>query len=74
MFSEILNNDQLVALRDAYAKACAELGLSPDDADKDRREHLAMIMLALSKGGETDPEVIRMQAVHQMQPGGGASF
>ena len=68
MFSEVLDNEQLVALSNAYAKACAELGLSPDDGDKDRREHLAMIMLALSKGGETDPEVIRLQAVHQMRP------
>ena len=68
VFSEFLDNEQFVALRGAYAKACAELGLGPDDGDKDRREHLAKIMLALSKGGETDPDVIRTQAVHQMRP------
>ena len=59
---------RFVALRNAYAKACAELGLGPDEGDKDRREHLAKIMLAFSKGGETDPEVIRAQAVRQMRP------
>jgi len=68
MFSEFLDNEQFVALRNAYGKACAELGLGPDEGDKDRREHLAKIMLSLSKGGETDPDVIRTQAVHQMRP------
>ncbi len=68
MFSEFLDNKQLVALHSEFAKACIELGLGPDEGDKDRRDHLATIMLALSKGGETDPEAIRTQAVHQMRP------
>jgi hypothetical protein len=67
MFREILDNDDLVALRLAYEKACEELHLGVDDGDKGRRERLAVLMLSLAKGGECDPDVIRTQAVHQMR-------
>ncbi len=70
MFKEILNNDELVALRVAYDQACEELGLGMSADDTGRREHLAMVMLSLAKGGERDPNMIRIQAVHQLQTTG----
>jgi hypothetical protein len=68
MLPELLDDKELVALHNAFAKACIELGIDPDEAGRDRREHLAALMFALSKAGESDPEVIRMHAVHQMRP------
>ena len=67
MYLEILNNEQLAQLRVAFDKACVDLGLGMNADDKGRREHLAMVMVSLAKGGELDPNVIRAQAVHQMQ-------
>jgi hypothetical protein len=67
MFREILNNEELVALRLAYEQACEELGIGMTAEDTGRREHLALVMLSLAKGGESDPTMIRIQAVHQMQ-------
>ena len=55
------------AFRLVYDKACAELRLGTNGEDKDRREHLALLILSLAKGGERDPDVIRTQAVHQMR-------
>jgi hypothetical protein len=65
MFREILNNEDLVALRRAFDLACVELGLAT--ADTEARERLALLMLSLAKAGETDPNLVRIQAVHQMQ-------
>jgi hypothetical protein len=70
MYIEMLDNDQLARLRIAFDKACDDLGLGTNADDNGRRDHLAMLMLSLSKGGERDPNVIRTQAVHQMQPQG----
>jgi hypothetical protein len=67
MFREILNNDELVELRLAYERACEELRLGTNGDDTGRREHLALLMLSLAKGGERDPNMIRIQAVHQRQ-------
>ena len=67
MYTEILNNDELVELRAAYEKACEELRLGMNGEDTVRREQLALVMLSLAKGGERDPNVVRIQAVHQMQ-------
>jgi hypothetical protein len=69
MYIELLDNDQLVQLRIAFDKACEDLGLETNADDK-RREHLALLMVSLSKGGERDPNVIRTLAVHQMLPQG----
>jgi hypothetical protein len=68
MLTELLDDKQLVAMHNAYAKACIELGIGPDDAGRDRREHLAALMFSLARAGESDPEVIRMHAVHRMRP------
>ncbi len=72
MLPATLDND--VGLRNAYAKACIELGLGPDDVSRGRRDQLATLMIALSMGGESDAEVIRIHAVHRMQPPAAGSF
>jgi hypothetical protein len=66
-FSTTLNNEDLVALRVAFDEACEEFGLSMSAEDTGRRERLAMLMLSLAKGGECDPNMIRIQSMHQMQ-------
>ena len=63
----ILNNEELVELRLAFDMACNELGFGTSTKDKVRREHLALLMSELAKGGERDPNVICAQAVRQMQ-------
>ncbi len=68
MLTELLDHEQLAALYKAFAKACFELGIGPDDAGRDRRNQLATIMFALVKDGETDPNVVRAHAVHRMRP------
>ena len=68
MLTELLDDEQLAAMHTAFAKACFELGIGPDEAGRDRRDQLATLMFALIKGGETDAEVIGMHAVHQMRP------
>ena len=68
MLTELLDDKQLVAMHNAYAKACVELGIGPDDAGRDRRADLAALMFSLARAGESDPEVIRMHAVHRMRP------
>jgi hypothetical protein len=65
MLPETLDNEDLVALHTAFAKACAELNLDADDMS---RERLAQLMVTLAKDGVTDPDVIRAHAVHRMQP------
>ena len=67
MFREMLDNEELVELRRAFDKACEDLGLGASDDDVSLREHLAVVMLSLAKGGERDPDTIRAQAVHQMR-------
>jgi hypothetical protein len=66
MFSTIHNDEQLVALHYAFAKACRELGLGPDQVV--RREQLEQIMVSLSDRGERDADLIGAKAVHQMRP------
>jgi hypothetical protein len=68
MLTELLDDEQLAAMHAAFTKACFELGISPDEAGRDRRNELATLMFALREGGETDPEVICMHAVHQLRP------
>ncbi len=57
----------MTALRLAYEQACEELGIGTTAEDTGRREHLALVMLSPAKGGEGDPTMIRILAVHQMQ-------
>jgi membrane carboxypeptidase/penicillin-binding protein PbpC len=71
MFPEALSHDQFIALRSAFATACLELGLGPDEI---RRDELAALMVTLAESGELDPEVIRAHAVHRLQPPASSSF
>src|ERR1700730_17968714 len=66
MFVEILQNEQLAALREAFNRACAELGLGMSAEDTARRKHLAVFMLTAAKAGERDPSVILVKAIQQM--------
>jgi len=71
MIPEAFDDKQLAnALRDAFARACLELGLD-DEAGRDR---LAQLMVSLAEGGERDPEMIRAHAVYRMQPPAAGSF
>jgi hypothetical protein len=48
MFSERLDNKQLVVLRNVFPRACIELGIGADGGDEVRREQLARIILAIA--------------------------
>ena len=49
MFSERLDNEQLVVQREVFPKACIELGIGVEEADEQRREQLAKIILAIAQ-------------------------
>jgi len=57
MFFE--HNEELVVFRQAYEKACTELGIGSAEADKDRREQLEELFLSLINAGDADPEAVR---------------
>ena len=61
------HNEELVAVRHAFYKACEELGIGPEECDKERREQLEQVFLTIFNFGERDPEVIRARAVQQMR-------
>ena len=61
------HNEELVAVRHAFYKACEELGIGPEECDKERREQLEQVFLTIFNFGEHDPEVIRARAVQQMR-------
>ena len=67
MFREMLDNEEFIELRRAYDQACEDLGLGATDKDLSLRERLAVLMLSLAKGGDRDLDVIRTQAVDQLQ-------
>ena len=69
MFSERLDNQQLVVLRNVFPRACIELGIGVDGGDEDRREQLARIILAIAQL-ESDLDLILARAVYQMRPPG----
>ena len=71
MFPEPIEREQFVDLQPAFAMASLELGLGYNEAERHR---LADFMVSLAKDGQTDPDVIRVMAVHRMQPPEGASF
>ena len=72
MFTPILSNERLAELQVAFDKACMELGIGAND--RDRREHLAQLMLSLADSGERDTDVIRAHAVHRLRPPVARSF
>ena len=62
------HNEELVAARSAFEKACADLGIPPDAHHNKRREQLEQVFVSLINAGECDPEVLRAKAVHQLRP------
>ena len=64
MLPSAFDEKPFVALRNAFDKACVELGIDDDVG----RDQLAQLMVSLAADGEEDPEVIRAHAVHRMQP------
>jgi hypothetical protein len=65
MCVEVLQDDELRALQDAFERACIQLGLSKEDDG--RREHLAMLMLSAVEQGATDVDAILKQAAFRLQ-------
>jgi len=63
MFSERLENQQRVVLRNVFPRACIELGIGADGG----REQLARIILAIAQL-ESDLDLILARAVYQMRP------
>ena len=61
------HNEELVAVRHAFYRACEELGIGPEECGKERREQLEQVLLTIFNFGERDPEVIRARAVQQMR-------
>jgi hypothetical protein len=55
MYVDMLDNEDLVALRQVFDKACTELGIGTNSDDNARREHLAKAILSLAQQGERDP-------------------
>ena len=49
MFVDILFDGDQVALRQAFDRACSELGIGTNSDDADRREHLARLILSLAR-------------------------
>jgi hypothetical protein len=66
-YTDILNNEKLVALRLEFDKACAELMLGTNADDDKRRQDLARLMLSLVREPGSDPTRVRVQAVRLMQ-------
>lgn len=48
------HNEELVAVRHAFYKACEELGIGSEDDDKERREQLEQVFLTIFNFGERD--------------------
>ena len=61
------HNEELVAVRHAFYKACEELGIGSEESDKERREQLEQVFLTIFNFGEHDPDMIRARAVQQMR-------
>ena len=74
MFVDILFGGDQVALRQAFDRACSELGIGTNSDDADRREQLAKLILSLAREGESEATLIQHKAVWQMQHPDGASL
>ena len=66
-YTDILNAEQLGALRLEFDKACAELLLGTNADDDKRRQDLAKLMLSLAREPGSDPVLIRVQAVRLLR-------
>jgi hypothetical protein len=69
MFLDGLDSEQLTVLHKVFPKASIELGIGVEEADEDRREQLAWIILAICER-ESDLDLVLAQAVYQMRPPG----
>jgi hypothetical protein len=69
MFLDRLDCDQQMVLRKVFPKACIELGIGVEEADEERREQLAWIILTIYQR-ESDLDLVLAQAVYQMRPPG----
>jgi hypothetical protein len=67
VFIAILENG--VEVRQAFDKACAQLGLGTNSDDNGRREQLAKVILGLAQDGERDAIALQYEAVRMMQSG-----
>jgi len=63
MYAEAIEKN--LALRLAFEKACADLGIWA--VDTARRENLALIMLKIAKEGESDAFAVKRRAVDIMR-------
>jgi hypothetical protein len=70
VFVAILENGELIEVRQAFDKACAQLGLGTNSDDNGRREQLAKVILGLAQDGGRDPIALQYEAVRMMQSGG----
>ena len=61
--SPLFKDDDLVIMRTVYDAVCAELAITPGDADAGRRELVAQAIVEAAEQGERDPAVLRARAV-----------
>ncbi len=59
---------EIIEVRNAFAKACIDLGIGPNESDRQRREQLEQAIVSLIHAGEINPEAIRAKAVHRLKP------
>jgi hypothetical protein len=69
MYVDMLNNDDLVVLKQVFDQASVTLGLGANADDNKRREQLAKAILSLAQEGEQDPVAIHEYVVRQMKGG-----
>jgi hypothetical protein len=65
--SPSLNNEDLVALDQAFRAVCVELGLGANADDNNRRERLSQIIVSIANEGERDPAAIARRAFDLMK-------
>ena len=60
-------NEELSILKRAFDQACADLELAPDSILQ--REHLAVLIVQMATGGETDCATLRQHGVERFRLG-----
>jgi len=64
MFPEAIEGEKFIELQPAFAMGCLALGLGDNEVERHR---LADVMVKLAEDAQSDPDVIRVMAVHRMQ-------
>jgi hypothetical protein len=59
----VLEPAEIVALGNAFDRACEDLGIKNSSLDVSKRECLLQTMISLMRKGEMDGEVLRRRAV-----------